>query len=332
MNNLVKQQGCAGSGVTDFTPTVKLLSERRAKKPPESVCHSWKGNLRLLTCISHSTPLALLPLSHGIPILLLHLHPQPTIQYFPCGGSLPSQWMKRFLSRQSDTTAYQALCLFPEWNMWEKNETVLEKGVTRRTDHREKRESALYHSILCKATVLSSHQFRHPEDASTWFLREKGLQMYCPGTVISHACRGSLNIHIKKTPHQSGSFPPDQMTEVFCFGTFFFFWPETSRDNYLYLHFLRSSWFQNEYCCFSSGNALFEELQTIADSLKRICNPSPLSKSSLRPPWLPKEFYCYGRNSGSGGAQQDSPLVSSEQTKQPTGIFNAIHSNIESYC
>lgn len=49
---------------------------------------------------------------------------------------------------------------------------------------------------------------------------------------------------------------------------------------------------------------------------------SPLSKSSLRPLWLPKVFYRYGRNSGSGGAQQGNPLVFSKQTKQPTGIFN----------
>lgn len=33
MNNLVKQQGCAGSGVTDFTPIVRILSERRVKIP-----------------------------------------------------------------------------------------------------------------------------------------------------------------------------------------------------------------------------------------------------------------------------------------------------------
>lgn len=172
MNNLVKQQGCAGSGITDFTPTVRLLSERRVKKA-ESVCHSWKGDLRLPTCISHSILLVLLPLSHGIPILLLHLHPQPTIQYFPCEWPLPSQWMQRFLSRQGDTAAHWTLCLFPECNTCEKNETILEKGATRQADHWEKGESALYHSILCKATALSSHH-RHPEDVSTWFLKEKG--------------------------------------------------------------------------------------------------------------------------------------------------------------
>lgn len=36
MNNLVKQQGCAGSGVTDFALTVRILSERWVKIP-ESV-------------------------------------------------------------------------------------------------------------------------------------------------------------------------------------------------------------------------------------------------------------------------------------------------------
>lgn len=157
MNNLVKQQGCAGSGVTDFTPTVRLLSESRVKKP-KSVCHSWQEDLRLPTCVSHSIPLVLLPLSYGIPILLLHFHPQPTIQYFLCERSLPSQWMQRFLSRQSDTAAHETLCLFPESSTWGKNETALERGVTGQADHREKGESALYHSILCKATVIPSVQ------------------------------------------------------------------------------------------------------------------------------------------------------------------------------
>lgn len=272
MNNLVKQQGCAGSGVTDFTPTVRFYQafiREVGKKKPESICHSWKRDLRLPTCISHSIPLVLLPLSHGIPFFLLHLHPQNIRQYFPCEWSLPSLWMQRFLSCQSDSTEHQTFCLFLECNTWEKNETILEKGVTRQADHRKKGESALYHSIVCKATVLSSHQFRHAEDASTWFLREKGSQMHCPGTEISHACCGSLDPHIKN-PTKVAVFPQTKWLKCSVLALFFFSWPEISRDNYLYLHFLRSSWFQNEYCCFSSGDALFEELQTIADPLKKV--------------------------------------------------------------
>lgn len=106
-----------------------------------------------------------------------------------------------------------------------KKPTVLQKGVTRQADYKEMGQAVLFHDILHSATALSSHQLRHPRDAGTWFL--KGACTHCSGTVISHSTGGSLHPHIiKKTTHQSSSFPSEQMTRLFCFFFFFLFWTE----------------------------------------------------------------------------------------------------------
>lgn len=47
MNNLVEQQGCAGSGVTGFIPTGRLFSYQREAGKETRICRCWKGDLRL---------------------------------------------------------------------------------------------------------------------------------------------------------------------------------------------------------------------------------------------------------------------------------------------
>lgn len=172
-----------------------LIKERRVKKP-ESVAAEKETS----DCIDISLVFPILfllsspPKSHGIPFSLPCNH--PTAQYFPGAWPLLSQRIQRSLSRQSDSTRSASNTLHFSLNArCEKNKTILHKGVTRRADHKEMGESALYFNILCSATPLSSQT---PMDASTGLL--KGSYVHHPGTVISHTSCGSLHPHTKKNP------------------------------------------------------------------------------------------------------------------------------------
>lgn len=102
MNNLVKQQGCAGSGVTSFTPHWQafLLSKRGGSR---------NQNLSPLKRRPHITylcsPVCLscppLPRATEFPFLLLFNH--LTTLYFPCEWSSRSWWMQSSPPRQSGT-------------------------------------------------------------------------------------------------------------------------------------------------------------------------------------------------------------------------------------
>lgn len=161
MNNLVKQQGCAGSGVTGFIPTGRLFSYQRGEGKETRICCCWKGDLRLPTCIPHSVSLVLLPQKpqHS---LFIAVWPSYSTVFPWCMAITVSE--NTAISVQADwyhTQRTKRFASFLECKTCEKNKTVLQKGVTRQADHKEMGESALYHNILCSATALSSHPFRH---------------------------------------------------------------------------------------------------------------------------------------------------------------------------
>lgn len=219
MNNLVKQQGCAGSGVTSFTPTGRLFSYQRDEGKETRICHRWKRDLTLPTCVPWS-----------VSLVLFSLKPQNSLFY--CCSTIPQHCVFP-VNGHHDLSGCRDLCpgkvvphtasvtLHLSWMQDKrKKPTVLQKGVTRQADYKEMGQAVSFHDILHSATALSSHQLRHPRDAGTWFL--KGACTHRSGTVISHSTGGSLHPHIiKKTTHQSSSFPSEQMTRLFCF--FFFF-------------------------------------------------------------------------------------------------------------
>lgn len=227
MNNLVKQQGCAGSGVTSFTPHWQafLLSKRGGSR---------NQNLSPLKRRPHITylcsPVCLscppLPRATEFPFLLLFNH--LTTLYFPCEWSSRSWWMQSSPPRQSGTAC--SISHFISFLNARHKKRKKKQNLFCRREWQDKQitrkwETASFHDILRSATAMSSHQLRHPRDASTWFL--KGSCMHHSGTVISHSSGGSLHPHtIKKktkTTHQSGSFPSEQMTKLFCSFFFFFF-------------------------------------------------------------------------------------------------------------
>lgn len=226
MNNLVKQQGCAGSGVTSFTPHWQafLLSKRGGSR---------NQNLSPLKRRPHITylcsPVCLscppLPRATEFPFLLLFNHRQHCI--FPVNGHhdrggcralcpgkavLHAASVTSYLSWMQDIRKEkkkQNLFCRREWQ---------DKQITR------KWETASFHDILRSATAMSSHQLRHPRDASTWFL--KGSCMHHSGTVISHSSGGSLHPHtIKKKKQKQHTkvavFPQNKWLS--CSVPFFFF-------------------------------------------------------------------------------------------------------------
>lgn len=140
MNNLVKQQGCAGSGVTSFTPHWQafLLSKRGGSR---------NQNLSPLKRRPHITylcsPVCLscppLPRATEFPFLLLFNH--LTTLYFPCEWSSRSWWMQSSPPRQSGTACsishFISFLNARHKKRKKKTKPVLQKGVTRQADYKE---------------------------------------------------------------------------------------------------------------------------------------------------------------------------------------------------
>lgn len=274
MNNLVKQQGCAGSGVTSFTPTGRLFSYQREAGQETRICHRWKGDLTLPTCVPQS-----------VSLVLLSLEPQNSL-FYCC--SIISQHCIFPVNGHHDRGGCRALCpgkavlhaasvtSYLSW-MQDIRKEKKKQNLFCRREWQDKQitrkwETASFHDILRSATAMSSHQLRHPRDASTWFL--KGSCMHHSGTVISHSSGGSLHPHTTKkkktkTTHQSGSFPSEQMTKLFC--SFFFFLFFSSEQEFVaewkpIAHLFPETQFSPKWTLSSTNEALFEELQSTAAS------------------------------------------------------------------
>lgn len=330
MNNLVKQQGCAGSGVTSFTPHWQafLLSKRGGSR---------NQNLSPLKRRPHITylcsPVCLscppLPRATEFPFLLLFNHRQHCI--FPVNGHhdrggcralcpgkavLHAASVTSYLSWMQDIRKEkkkQNLFCRREWQ---------DKQITR------KWETASFHDILRSATAMSSHQLRHPRDASTWFL--KGSCMHHSGTVISHSSGGSLHPHtIKKktkTTHQSGSFPSEQMTKLFCsfFFSFFLFW--TGICSRVETNSTSLSW-----------DTVFPQMNTVLYKRSFIWRVTKHCSFSCRDRDI--RFYAERAPYASEGFAVGPPLAAEKQSGTTTSrrsrqqvFLITIHSNVLSYC
>lgn len=197
-----------------------------------------------------------------------------------------------------------------------------DKQITR------KWETASFHDILRSATAMSSHQLRHPRDASTWFL--KGSCMHHSGTVISHSSGGSLHPHtIKKktkTTHQSGSFPSEQMTKLFCsfFFSFFLFW--TGICSRVETNSTSLSW-----------DTVFPQMNTVLYKRSFIWRVTKHCSFSCRDRDI--RFYAERAPYVSEGFAVGPPLAAEKQSGTTTSrrsrqqvFLITIHSNVLSYC
>lgn len=330
MNNLVKQQGCAGSGVTSFTPTGRLFSYQREAGQETRICHRWKGDLTLPTCVPQS-----------VSLVLLSLEPQNSL-FYCC--SIISQHCIFPVNGHHDRGGCRALCpgkavlhaasvtSHLSW-MQDIRKEKKKQNLFCRREWQDKQitrkwETASFHDILRSATAMSSHQLRHPRDASTWFL--KGSCMHHSGTVISHSSGGSLHPHtIKKktkTTHQSGSFPSEQMTKLFCsfFFSFFLFW--TGICSRVETNSTSLSW-----------DTVFPQMNTVLYKRSFIWRVTKHCSFSCRDRDI--RFYAERAPYVSEGFAVGPPLAAEKQSGTTTSrrsrqqvFLITIHSNVLSYC
>lgn len=273
MNNLVKQQGCAGSGVTSFTPHWQafLLSKRGGSR---------NQNLSPLKRRPHITylcsPVCLscppLPRATEFPFLLLFNH--LTTLYFPCEWSSRSWWMQSSPPRQSGTACsishFISFLNARHKKRKKKTKPVLQKGVTRQADYKEMGDCVVpWYPPFSNCNVIPSAQtpkgckYVVPERLVYAPLRDCDFTLQWWESASSHHKKKKQKQHTKVAV-----FPQNKWLS--CSVPFFFLFFSSEQEFVAewkpIAHLFPETQFSPKWTLSSTNEALFEELQSTAAS------------------------------------------------------------------